>query len=228
MRSHFLILFFLFSLASAAQRDQSNPFLNDANGRPLYWGANYVSEGSPFFLDQYNTAIILLANGETYSEVKVKYNIQEHWVQYQTEDGKEMMSLSAIKKIYFGPMVLPDGVFENVTLETVNGLLNDKKADVYQVLDSGRISWMRKLDVTYRDIQRYSEATITRQFVRTETDYIRKPDGSLVKMEKTREFITALMSDQQQEINTWLDQHVISFKKTQDLLGLIRYYNSLF
>ena len=148
-------------------------------------------------------------------------------MQYQTEDGKEMMSLSAIKKIYFGPMVLADGVFENVTLEAVNGLLNDKKADVYQVLDSGRITWMRKLIVTYRDIQRYSEATITRQFVRTEIDYIRKPDGSLVKMEKTREFFNGLMSDHKQEINTLLDQHIISFKKTQDLLDLIRYYNSL-
>ena len=227
MRSLITILLLCLTLGAVAQRDQSNPFLNDANGRPLFWGANYVSEGSPFFLEQYNFAVILLANGESYSEVKVKYNLQEHWVQYQTEDGKEMMSLSAIKKIYFGPMVLPDGVFENVTLEAVNGLLNDKKADIYQVLDSGRISWMRKLTVTYSDIQRYSEATITRQFVRTEIDYIRKPDGSLVKMEKNREFFTGLMSDHQQEINTWLDQHMISFKKTQDLLGLIRYYNSL-
>lgn len=227
MRPLLPISFLLLSLAATAQRDQSNPFLNDGNGRPLYWGATFVSEGSPFFLDQYNFAIIELANGETYTEVKVKYNIQEHWVQYMTDDGREMMSLSTIKKIRFGAMILPEGVFDQVTLVSLNGLLTDKNSDVYQILDSGKISLMRKLTATYRDEQRYSEATITRHFVKTETDFIQKADGSMVKVEKTREFFMGLLADHKQEIENYFDQHKPMLKKTKDLVDLVRYYNSL-
>ena len=81
-----LVTFLMILLASVAVINaQQNPFMNDANGRPLYWGANYVPDGTPYFHEQYNWADITTLKGTVYKDVRVKYNLLDRVVQSHPE-----------------------------------------------------------------------------------------------------------------------------------------------
>jgi hypothetical protein len=206
---------------------QQNPFMNDANGRPLFWGSSYVADGSPYFNEEYNWAEIITLEGKVYKDIRVKFNVMDRVVQYLAEDGKEMIATLPIKSIRFPVIPSPEGL-NNTLLWNPQGALNTPAAPVYEVLDSGRISFFKKIDITYRDEKKYSEAVITRHFDRKESYYFLLPDGTMTKLDKSRSFITDLLKDKKTEVDTYIDANKIKCKTVKDMQLIIKYYNSLF
>src|SRR6185436_17708883 len=139
-----------------------NPLLADMSGKPLYLQENYIAEGSPYFPDQYQFAEITLVCGKVYRDIQVKVNIMENKVLYLDEDNKEMITTSPIKRIKFYSISAEDG--SNTVLESFNGGLNMDKTPIYQVLDSGTYTLLKKIVVTYRDNKGYGQSLVTRTF----------------------------------------------------------------
>src|SRR5690349_16709815 len=71
--------------------DQSNPFLSDGNGRPLYMQTTNNSEGSPYFTETYKKATIYLEDGRIAKDVRVKFDLLNNQIQYLNEKGAEMI-----------------------------------------------------------------------------------------------------------------------------------------
>ena len=214
-----------FNATSFAQ--QQNPFLNDANGRPLYWGSTYRQEGSPYFHNEYNWAEIVSSNGTFYKDVRIKYNVVEHKVQYIGDDGVEMLANSGIRSIRFPLLVSEDGSRVNVKLVSNTGILNEGEPIIYELLDSGKISLLKKISITYRDDKKYGEAVITRHYDRKETEFVKLANGEYKKLEKTRSFILEITADKLKEIDTYINANNIKCKSTKDFQLIISYYNSL-
>jgi len=210
------------------QHPTATPFVNGVDGRPIKWGSTYLVSGSPYYNEEYQQADITLTTGEVYKDVKVKFNVVDHELQYQSDDGTELASTMLIKKIMFTSPFGSDNIFSGICLESSVGQLNKKDGDIYAVLDSGRISLLEKIFVSWRDEKKYGEATITRVFDRKEIMYIRNQQAQLQKLEKSRSFITAYMTDKKNEIDQFVTEHNPSFKTIEGLLEVIRYYNSLF
>ncbi len=91
-----------------------NAFWADMSGRPLYLQENYVAEGSPYFLDKYYFAEVTMVNGKVYKDIQVKVNILDNQVLYLTDDDKEMVSTSAIKRITLSTIFLPKMDFKTL------------------------------------------------------------------------------------------------------------------
>ena len=108
------------------------------------------------------------------------------------------------------------------------GSVNEANATIYEVLDSGKISLLKQVDITFRDEKKYSEAVITRHFDRKETDFLLLPNGEYKKLEKNRSFISGVMVDKLKEIDAYITSHNLKCKSTKDFQQIVNYYNSLY
>ena len=60
-----------------------------------------------------------------------------------------------------------------------------------------------------------------------ETYYIQKGNEPAVQVKRNKKSILAVLSDKEQQLNSWLRQNDISFYKASDVGKLLKYYNSL-
>jgi hypothetical protein len=203
------------------------PFVFDGNGRPLYWGTPFVADGSPFFYDDYIAADITLASGKMYKGIKVKFNIVERQLQYLNKDSVEMIADLAVASIKF--TLSPENKESTglVKLMSNTGILNSPDAVIYEVLDSGKVSVLRKITVTYRDETTYGSTNTTRHFVRKESDYFFLIGKEYKKILKTKEFFTETLKDKKKEIESFINLKSLKCKSVQDYLAITRLYNSL-
>jgi hypothetical protein len=206
---------------------QQNPFMEDAEGHPLKWGSTYVIDGDPYFHKDYAFADLTSASGKTYKDVRIKFNLVERQLQYILDDGKEMVANTSIKKIRFPSLYTEDGVLTNVVLQSDTGFLNNPDANIYQVFDSGRVSLMKKINETFTDNQKYSEATTTRHFQRQEIDFIVDTNGEFRKLEKSKSFILELLKDKFKEVELYINKNNLKCKSFKDFRDIVQYYNSL-
>ncbi|MDE3249111.1 MAG: hypothetical protein KGO82_10650 [Bacteroidota bacterium] len=199
-----------------------NPFLSDVNGRPLLIAANYATEGSPFFLNDYRPARIVLMDGKSYSNVKVKYNVAERLVQYLDKDGKEMIADKLVRTL---ELRTPE-TGENFLLESAGQALNSTGATVYQVLDSGSVRLLKKIVITSREDKPYTSASTIHVFDRKESLFYQTPGGQPQKLERNKSFVSGLFKDRYAQLVAYAENNHINFKDEQDLTLLFRYGNA--
>lgn len=199
----------------------------DANGRPFQFDTRYKMDGSPFFYGEYAQARIVTLDGKVFEEIPVKFNVAEKQVQYQKLDGTEMVALIAIKSIYFSSLQLEDGSFINAWLTSDKGAINEPASVIYQIIDSGKVSLAKKIDISYHDEKKYGEATVTRQFDRKETPYVILPTGEYRKIEKGSSFFIEILKDKQKQVSAFIDNKDLKCKSMQDYRQVISYYNTL-
>jgi len=226
--SFFIVIHSFGSFAQSRSPVESGPnaFWADMSGRPLYLQENYIAEGSPHFRDKYYFAEITMVNGRIYKDIQVKVNILENQVLYLTDDNKEMVSTSAIKKIEFYNIPSEEGI-QNVVLESFNGGLNMEKTPVYQVLDSGKYSLLKKIVVTFIDSKGYGQSLVTRSFEHTETLYCQMPDGLIVKMGKGREAVLEICGSKRKQVESYIDKNNLKCRTAKDFQRVFQYFNSI-
>ena len=95
------------------------------------------------------------------------------------------------------------------------------------MLDSGKVSLLKKISITYRDEKKYGEAVITRHFDRKEIEYLRQANGEYVKLDKSRSFILTALSDKRERIENYITNNNIKCKSAKDFQLIVMYYNSL-
>jgi hypothetical protein len=227
MLSRLLYIFcLLISFGSFAQ-GRPNPFMVDGNGFPLKWGSTFVSDGSPYYHNDYNWAEITVTSGKVYKDVRVKLNLLDAQVQYLAEDGTEMVTPLPVKQVKFPYLTTADGPLRNVVLRSDTGTINGPRAIIYEVIDSGKVSLLKKISVTYRDDKKYSEAVTTRYFVKTETQYLLLPSGETKKLEKSKEFLLGTLTDKTKEVTAYIEQNKLRCKTLKECQLVISYYNTL-
>lgn len=221
-----------FSLVTAislfSQSQSANPFMNDANGKPLYLPTNYTQEGSPYFYDDYCIAEITSTSGKVYPNVKIKVNLQEKTVIYMTDSGDEMIATTPISSIKFSSVVYSGTAYEETILEGFNTPLNNAEGKIYQVLENGKNKLLKELSIVYNDTKKYGEATITRIFKRIETLFaLFENTSELKKVENNKTAIISLFSIKQDLIKAYIDRQKLKCRSEADVIAIFRYFNSL-
>lgn len=224
-----LVMLFPFLLFSQGQNLQfmkeDNSFLNDVNGRPMMLRSEYLIEGSPFFSQEYCTANLKVRNGKYYQGIKAKLNLQENLVIYDAGDGKEMASITPIEKIIFVNCADPakNQVFRSgfppVDGQTVNSF--------YLVLDSGRVTLLKRIGVNYRDVKYYGSNQTTRVFEQKEMLYAYQPAKGMIRLAKEETAVLSLLSDQRKAVQAFLTTNDLKCRKETDLVKVVQFYNAL-
>ena len=204
---------------------QSNPFLKDVNGRPLYLHITYAAEGTPYLEDAYRPADITTTGNKTYTGIMVKLNLVENDVQFLGPDGSEMLATMPISKIKFHKTE-KEGAANNLLVQSFSAI-NEPGAKVYAVLDSGKISLLKHLKIGFRDDRRYNEATVTRVFSPLHMYYAYRK-GKEAKIEKSSSFLLNLFADKRKEVELFMKKRNGKLRTEEDLLAVFHFYNSLF
>lgn len=227
MAKHLLALLSFVLAAANCMAQQENPFMNDANGRPLYLKTDYRAEGSPYFTDGYHLSEITTTSGIVYYNVKSRFNILENQLEYLTDDGKAMVATSPISKVRFLKMPDENGKLSNVSLTGGGEAINAAQSAVYELLDSGKVSLLKKITIRYRDEKKYGDAVTTRIFERKELYYAMLQNKEVKKMEKGTGFMLNLLADKKGPIASFIEKNSLKCKGTKEYLLVFSYYNSL-
>ena len=227
LRYVFLMLMLIcFHREVFAQSDTgANPFINDSNGRPLYMKSNYNTEGSPFLFEDYLPASLISLDGKYYSNIMVKVNLVDREIYYRLPDGKEMVSTTPVKQITFNiaPSAYPR--LDSTIITGINSAVNVKGAAIGMVCSDGKLKLVRKIIITYKDVQEYGNTNITRTFTRKEYfEYIRG-DHSGEKLPKSPDAIVMLMNDRKQDIQQLLILEKLDLRNDNDIIRLFQFYN---
>jgi hypothetical protein len=205
---------------------QSNPFMNDANGRPLYTGTTYKSEGSPYYFDQYMPAEVTSLEGKVYKDIKVKINLVVNELSFMTAEGKEMVAVLPIKKVKFLYAAEgQDGIGR--VLESYGQPINSPNTPVYEVMDTGRCTLLKLVKVTYRDSKEFNQATTVRVFQHTESFHVLWAGGKIEKLGAGKE-VAALFKDKEALVRAYIETNKLKCRSAADYRKVVGYYNSLF
>lgn len=226
------ILLCLAFIANCAiiQAQSANPFMNDANGRPLFLRSNYLANGSPYLYDEYCLADVTLTNGKVYPDVKVKINLQEKQVLFYADNGVELIVTTPVKKIRFYNIVLNGSAFPERTFQGHLSPMNAADGNIYEVLsEDSSATLLKQTTVSYTDSKGYSDASITRSFKKSENYFVAFPlqGNGLHKVEKNKTAVAALFGDKNKAISSFIEQRKLKCKSEQDLIEICKYYHSL-
>jgi hypothetical protein len=95
----------------------------------------------------------------------------------------------------------------------------------FQVLDTGRIKFLKYIEITYVDSKGYNSNTTIRQFFRKDI-FLAAKDQQLFAL-STAEEVAALVPGKQKEIETFMRAQIGKPKKQADFEKIVRYCNSL-
>ncbi len=202
-------------------------FANDVNGMPFYLKMEYKSEGSIFFTEEYISADVTTLQGVVYKNVKVKYNLLDKQLLYLDTTGQEMIALSPITKIAFYMKQLTGDSLQNVVLTGGTDIINKTGAAIYQLIDTGKATLLRKITLTWRDDTQYGQAGFVRKFERNENDYWIVVNGVYSKIVRGHSYFSELFKDRTADISQYINKQKPKYKTLTDIRKIVQFYNSL-
>lgn len=97
----------------------------------------------------------------------------------------------------------------------------------YQVLSDGSIQLLKFIKKEIEETKDVMSGEIRKEFVQREEYYVYH-NGIINKLKKEKDFVLALMKDEQQKISEYLKEKKMNYKNIGMLTNLFDYYNSLF
>ena len=189
----------------------SNSTLNEATGEKV--------EGSPYLVSEFVKGSIRSGKG-TFEGVEMRYNIHQDIIEFKQNNFTYILDPSPdIHLVNMGQYKL-----------VVEKGIKNRPYGFYQVLDSGRVTLLAKKTVRYREGRApqalESAPTPARYTTMPDTYYYRVGNGPLVKVTNLKKMI-ADFPDRHDQLKAFASEEKISSNKGNELVKLVRYYNSL-
>jgi len=187
--------------------------------------SNYNTEGSPFLFEDYLPATLIALDGKSYSNIMVKLNLVDKEIYYRLPDGKEMVSTTPVKEIIFDIMPTSYPWPGSLTITSLYSAVNEKGAAICIVCANGTLKLVRKINVTYKDVQEYGNTNTTRVFTRK--DYFEYIRGNQVgeKLPKSPDAIVMLMNDRKKDVRQFINSQNLDLRNDKDIVRLFEFYN---
>jgi hypothetical protein len=181
-------------------------------------------EGSPYLDDKYVEGEILFgeSNKLAHTKVPVRYNVYQDLMEYQ-QNGKALAldPSKKIKKVHLGELTF---IVEKYELD------GKTKYGFLSVLDSGKVTLLSKKMMKFQQPLKgraLDGGDLPAKYSKLSDAYFYKiGEGELKQVGNLKELISTF-PDKQEELKQYAKQEKISPKKEEELLKLIRYYNSL-
>lgn len=214
----FLYLLLFFSLAAKAQ-SEIQPF-GDVKRTPLTVIKYTDMVGNPYLYDFWVKGKVTLKNGKSYSNDSLKYDLIDDKLVFKNDDGTLMHFAEPVKSF--------DLLSKDLTvLHFANGLpvssgMNPES--YFQIIYEGKISLLKRTGKFITESKQYNSASTTNSF-NTTYSYYSLQNGVLTKISLNKKTIIALFELEEQQLNDYLKQEKIDFKKDADLNKLFTYFN---
>ena len=234
MRKMFLILFILPVFSGQSQSSITGSISNNPStlNNHFYVNADLpvildkyprFANGTPYFLEEWVNADIVLGSGEIYENIKMRLDLVENTLQYINPRGAELIATSLIKTV-----TLKDSVHQNeykfVYSSFLKGSKNIEKG-WYMVLASGKATLYKYMVKTVEQPKIYSSST-TEASINTAAEYFIYTDSVLSCVKRIKE-LSGLLKDKTNELSEYMSTKKLSGKSDSNYADLVKYYNGL-
>jgi hypothetical protein len=215
-----------FGVVSVAERDLlgREQFFFDAQGVALnrYVGVN----GNPFLLDEWvTTKKIVLGNGSTIGNYKIKFNTNDNSILFLDS----LKNAKVAKPLLIRELRITDSLrlFKNYCIK--NGfpsIERQTEATYYLVLAEGKctlLDYQTKAIVTSKNDL---SGEISKDFEKSDTYYLYF-NNTMLALKRSKSFLFEILHDKETDLEKYIEENKISFKKIEDITRLINYYNTL-
>ncbi len=213
---------FIFSLLMFCTGYAQNMILHDPVSAKVFNSSKYSEvRGTPFLFDKWMKGSVTIPRG-TYVDLQLKYDVYENTVYYNREDQTFEFQDPILSFI-----LMPEPGDSSSYMYFTKGVTAPglKETQFVQVLAEGKI-------VLYKsDIKLVSELNeinrgVVQSFNKSSRYFALKNNVmELIKLNKNE--IMELLGDKEKEVNVFINNYKLSFKKEQDIIAIIDYYNSL-
>ena len=208
-------IFFLLCYSAQGQqgRNVHDHMLIKISDKHLYGEPAEYYEGTPYLKDTFETGYVYINHVKS-TAVPMRYNIFEDHVEFQQDDGVYVLKPSAqINKVEIDKYTLVVSEFD----KSKNGFFELLEAGKLTLLSRKIINYRKKVEISNVP-PKYSKAS--------DTYYIKLSGGKPVKVNNIKKLITSL-PDKQNELNAFAESEKLSGRNEDELVKLVKYYNSL-
>ena len=199
--------------------------IEDANGRPMLERQYTDVQGSPYFSEAWQKGLVKMANGKTYKDVELKYDLVSDEVFFKNAKGDMLGFVDPVLEF----KLLPADDINGTALSFRNGYKPTADATsktFYQILSDGQTPFARRISKKMMESTPYSSATIVKTFGEVSSYYIMK-DGQPLKIKKDKKVLFAALGDYSAEMDEFIRSKNLKLKSDTDFIVLMNYYNSL-
>jgi hypothetical protein len=182
-----------------------------------------ITEGTPFYKDEWKKSSVILSNGAEVKDVPIKLNLLENKVHFLDKNGKELISYSPIREV----VITDDVSGENSRFVSSTYLhSNPPKSGWYQWLHSGDAALFKYINKDVSETKPYGSATVE-QRIRTSEKYYVLYNNTFFLLKSLKD-IPNVLANKKGELEQHYQQ-ISKMKTTADdkFTQMILYYNLL-
>ena len=177
-------------------------------------------KGSPYLTDDFVMSKVFFKN-DSIMKIALRYNIYDKSMELKLNNSAYSISNPhVIKKIEMN---------DNIFIYYYNK--NDINYNsYYELLVSGKNYLIAKKDIVFRDANPPKYGILEpepKKFINRKDIYYVVKDSSLPIIIKNNKSMKEIFSDKKEQIEKFIKKEKISYKKRNDLIQLVKYYNSL-
>lgn len=237
-----LFLFFSLSLLGtplfAQVSLESQPVGTSRDGVLVVYGSSNFSnnkvpydkiKGSPFWKPYYIMATVIDANNLVMGKAPVKLNLYTNEVYFTTPKGEERIAAAGkVRKIIFykddeSNEVL--AVFENNVPVNAETNPTEGNTSYVQVMNTGSLQLLKHIKVNFVETDSLFGTMKRYHFSHKPFYYLNDKFGQQHKLKKlSREAVLENLNPDK-EVTDWISREKINFKKEEDLLRFLDYWN---
>ncbi len=213
---------FVLSLLLFCAGYAQNMILHDPVSARVFNSSKYSEvRGTPFLFDKWIKGSVTIPRG-TYVDMQLKYDVYGNTVYYNREDQSYEFQ-DPILSFILMPVAGDSSSYMYFTKGiTAPGL---KETQYVQVLAEGNIALYKSEFKLLSELNEINRGVV-QSFSKSSRYFALKNNViELVRLNKNE--IMALMADKEKEVSAFISKYNLSFKKEQDIIAIIDYYNTL-
>lgn len=178
-------------------------------------------EGSPYLNKDFENGTIYTIGKTKFTEIPLRFNIYNDVIEFKTDD--KIYTFTApelVERIEFGGKTF---------IYAPYSILKKTKKGYFIVLETGTASLWMKPEIFFKNATQpaaYKDAEPAK-FQRKPDTYFIKVGNEQAKLVSNKNDLTEILSDKKQEVEGFLKKNKVKTNNPEDLLKLIRFYNSL-
>lgn len=178
-----------------------------------------LTEGSPYYADDWRKAIVILQNGTGYKDLMVKLDLYNNEVHYQDKSGNELIATTPIKDI-----IIENGGRDHHFIHS-SFVTELKQAPVgwYELLVDEPIGLFKYYRKSLDEYKRYGSATYEQQINTSDIFYIVSNTG-LANVKKAKE-IPAKFPVKQKETSLFVSNLASVYSDEDKVIQTVMFLN---
>lgn len=186
---------------------------------------NSKIDGTPYLTDEWSKGVVNLADGRTYKDVTLKYDLLKDVLYFQNDKKQVLTFVKPVSEFVINYI----GDDQEQVKHYKSGFANIQgytAQNFFEVLVEGKAQLLKK---QHKFIESESGAGLgptTQKYSSTDMYYI-VMDGKASAIKRDKKSVLQFLGDKQNELSAYIKSNDLDMKKDADLAKVIIYYNSI-